>query len=291
MSASMSSAKRPDAATPTRAASTMPRMERKEPSAGANGYRDRNSTAERALDILMMFTDERTSVSASEVASHLEVARSTAYRYIQSLANSGFVEEGASGGFQLGPRILELARIARRSGGLTDVARPLMRHLADSTGETVLLTRLTGFTVFCSDRAESVQRAMRISYEPGQTMPANAGASAHVLLAWLPEAELDEFLSHVTFERFTRDTITTPAGLRKRLRETRRLGYAISRGELDLDVLGIAAPIRDATDRVIAGISVAASATRVHETDVPAMAKAVCGSADLISARLRLLAG
>jgi DNA-binding IclR family transcriptional regulator len=255
------------------------------------GYRDRNSTAERALDILMMFSDERTTVSASEVAAHLDVARSTAYRYVQSLVSARFLEDGSAGGFQLGPRILELAHIARRSGGLAEVARPIMRQLADSTGETVLLTRLTGHTVFCVERADSVQRVMRVSYEPGETLPINAGASAYVLLAWLPEAELEAVLAQASFEAFTRNTITTSAALKKQLRETRRIGYAVSRGELDLDVVGVAAPIRDATDRVVAAISVAASASRVTQEDVPTLAKAVVGSAELISGRLRLLAG
>jgi DNA-binding IclR family transcriptional regulator len=257
--------------------------------AKASGYRDRNSTAERALDILLMFNDDHMTVSASDVAAHLDVARSTAYRYVQSLSANGFLEEeGAGSGFRLGPRILELARLARRSSGLSEIARPVMRQLATTTGETVLLTRLTGTTVFCLDRADSVQRAMRISYEPGQTMPANAGASAHVLLAWLPERELDNVLASVSFDRFTRDTITTQAALRTRLSETRRRGYAVSRGELDSDVIGVAAPIWDASDRVVAGISVAASSLRVPQDDLDQLADSVVTAAEHISDRLRL---
>jgi len=256
-----------------------------------SGYRDRNSTAERALDILLMFDDDHLTVTANQVAAHLEVARSTAYRYLQSLASSGFIEEGAPSGFRLGPRILELARIARRSSGLREVARPIMLTLAQTTGETVLLTRLAGSTVLCLERSDSIQRVLRVSYEPGQSMPANAGASAHVLLAWLPEAELDSVLAGVTFERFTSETITSQAALRKRLTETRRSGYAVSRGEVDTDVLGVAAPIWDGTDRVAAAISVAAFATRVTGARVKATIAAVNEAAGQISARLRLLSG
>lgn len=265
-------------------------MSETERPAPTTGYRDRNSTAERALDILMMFSEQHPVITASEVAAHLDVARSTAYRYIQSLTNSGFLEEGSNGGFQLGPRILELAHIARRAGSLAEMARPIMRQLAASTGETILLTRLTGQSVFCVDRADSVARVMRVSYEPGQTLPINAGASAYVLLAWLPQEELDRLLAHVTFEPLTRNSITTLAGLHRKLRETRKTGYALSRGELDVDVLGVAAPIRDASDRVVAAISVAASDARFSDEEIPGLAKAVMGSAELISARLRLLA-
>jgi DNA-binding IclR family transcriptional regulator len=40
--------------------------------------------------------------SGAEIADEIGVARSTGYRYLQSLGNAGFVQE-APGGFQLGP--------------------------------------------------------------------------------------------------------------------------------------------------------------------------------------------
>ena len=55
----------------------------------ASRYRERNSTADRALDILGMFDESKPSIGASEVAEQLGVARSTAYRYVQSLVQSG----------------------------------------------------------------------------------------------------------------------------------------------------------------------------------------------------------
>ena len=109
-----------------------------------SGYRERNSTADKALDILGMFSESRPTVGAAEVAEQLQVARSTAYRYVQSLVNSGFLEEADVGRFRLGRRILELALLARRGQGLSEVARPVMRRLSDEIGETVLLTAWPG---------------------------------------------------------------------------------------------------------------------------------------------------
>src|ERR1035437_7614259 len=93
-------------------------------------YRERNSTADRALDILGMFDEHRPTIGAAEVADQLGVARSTAYRYVQSLGQSGFLEEAETGRFRLGRRILELALLARRGLGLAEVARPVMRRLS-----------------------------------------------------------------------------------------------------------------------------------------------------------------
>jgi DNA-binding IclR family transcriptional regulator len=236
-----------------------------------------------------MFSDQRMVISAADVAVELRVARSTAYRYLQSLVGSGFLEEGDGGGFRLGRRILELARIARRGGGLSEAARPVMRRLAAETSETVLLTRLAGSAVICIEREEAVRHAVRISYDRGQVLPMNAGASAFVLLAWLSDTELTALLERVTLDPITPATITTEAALRARLSETAEQGYGVSRGELDHDVLGIAAPIRDVDGRVTAAISLAAVAGRVPAERMPAVVNEVRTAAEDISRTLALL--
>src|SRR5580692_10931732 len=83
--------------------------------ADSSGYRERNSTADRALNVLQMFSDDRAEISAVEVAENLGVARSTAYRYLQTLVQSQFLDETGRGTFRLGMRILSsrgsLARV------------------------------------------------------------------------------------------------------------------------------------------------------------------------------------
>jgi DNA-binding IclR family transcriptional regulator len=252
-------------------------------------YRERNSTADRALDILGMFDENRLTIGAAEVAGQLGVARSTAYRYVQSLGQSGFLEEAETGRFRLGRRILELALLARRGLGLAEVARPVMRRLCTDLGETILLTRLAGDAVICLEREEASAQRVRISYERGQTMPLNAGASAFVLLAWLDETALDRVLNGVKLESFTPRTLTTQEALRSRLAETATQGYGLSQSELDANVLGVAAPIRDEDGEVQAALSMAAVASRVPRNRIPRVVEKVRAAADEISEALVLL--
>ena len=251
-------------------------------------YRDRNSTAERALDILLLFTDDKLVWSGAEIAERFEVARSTGYRYLKGLLDGGYVEECANG-YRLGPKVLELARLARKGIGLSDVARPVMAGLTEATGETVLLTRRSGGAVVCVD-IEVSSHPVHISYERGHVLPINAGAAATVLLAWLPNAELDSLLSTVPLQRFTPRTLTDPERLRARLHVIRKNGYALSRGELDADVLGVAAPIRGHDDEVVAAVSIAAPAHRITDEGSAALIADVCGAADRISSDLLHLA-
>jgi DNA-binding IclR family transcriptional regulator len=255
----------------------------------SRAYRDRNSTADRALDILQLFSDDKLVWSGAQIAEHIGVARSTGYRYLKGLVGSGFLEE-CDGGFRLGPQVFELARLARKGVGLSEIARPVMRELADAVGETVLLTRRSGAAVVCLELAEAAV-PVRISYERGHVLPVNAGAAAEVLLAWAPEQEITTVLDGAPLRRFTSRTITDQKKLRARLKEIRASGYAVSRGELDEDILGIAAPVRLPDGSTAAAVSVAALRFRVPDDDIPRVAEAVRGAADRISDGLRKIEG
>jgi DNA-binding IclR family transcriptional regulator len=256
-----------------------------QPERPVSGYRDRNSTADRALDVLQLFSDSKLVWSATEISERFGVARSTGYRYLKGLVSAGFIEE-CDGGFRLGPRVFELARLARKGLGLSEIAKPVMRALADEVGETVLLTRRSGAAVVCLELAES-SHPIRLSYERGHVLPINAGASAQILLAWTPADEVTNILSAAPLERFTQRTVTDPAELQARLALIRKQGFAVSNGELDTGVLGIAAPIRAANGTVGAAISVAALSSRVPKSETRQMTKAVCDAAERISARLQ----
>lgn len=253
----------------------------------STGYRERNSTADRALDVLQLYTDEKLVWSGAAIAEQLGVARSTGYRYLQSLVGSGFLEE-AEGGFRLGPRVLDLARIARRGMGLSEISRPTMRVLAAEVDESVLLTRRSGSVAVCLEMVEA-SHPIRLSYERGQILPLNAGAAAEVLLAWLSEAEVDRALGPGPLRRFTEKTIVDPDELRARLAEIRAKGSAMSRGELDDNVIGIAAPIFDRDGDVRAAVSIAGLSARVPRARVSAVTRSVVAAAEEISKQLVLL--
>lgn len=251
----------------------------------------RNTTADRAIDVLLLFDDDQPVFSAGEVAQRLEMSRSTTYRYLQSLRSYDLLEEDeVRGGFRLGPRVYELARIARKGLGLSEIALPIMEDLCARVGEAVLLTRRFGNQVVCVERVEG-SRPTRLSYERGQILPVHAGASAKVLLAFAEEEDINDVLSTATLERFTDATVTSAGNLGRQLAQIRGQGYSVSDGEIDEGVRGVAAPILSPDGRVVAGLSAAGLAFRITNAVLPSIIVAVTDAAEAITKRLADISG
>lgn len=257
--------------------------------AQASGYRERNSTADRALNVLQMFADDRAEISAVDVAETLGVARSTAYRYLQTLVQAQFLAETGRGAFRLGLRVFELARIARRGYGLADLCVPAMRDLAEQFQQTVLLTKQMGTAVVCLEREESRTQYVRLSYERGSILSLNAGASALVLLAWTPEATVRGLFGHLSLQTFTAKTLTDPDAIMARLAEIRERGYSVSDGEVDPTAMGIAAPIFRPDGEVLAAISIVLIRSLVSSAQIDRIIEAVTEAARTLSERAALV--
>lgn len=259
------------------------------PMTASSGYRERNSTADRALHVLQMFTEDRPEITAIEVAESLGVARSTAYRYLETLVQAGFLSETGRGGFRLGLHVLELARIARKGFGLTDLCVPVMKELAEQFHQTVLLTKLMGNSVVCLEREESRDQYVRLSYERGSVLDINAGASALVLLSATPEDQVRALLATTPLHRFTEQTLTDPGRILERLEQIRREGHAVSVGEVDATAMGIAAPIYGRHGTVLAAISVVLIRSLVTDTQVDSIIAALADAARSLSEQAALL--
>ncbi|WP_212743159.1 IclR family transcriptional regulator [Microbacterium sp. 2FI] len=257
--------------------------------AQTSGYRERNSTADRALNVLQMFTEERPELSAIDVAESLGVARSTAYRYLQTLVQSGFLAESGRGSFRLGLYVLELARIARKGFGLTELCVPVMRELAEQFHQTVLLTKLMGNAVVCLEREEAREQYVRLSYERGSVLDINAGASALVLLSAMEDDQARGLLASTPLKQFTPNTLTDAERIVARLAQIRSDGFAISSGEVDPTAMGVAAPIRRENGEVIAAISVVLIRSLVSESQIDSIVEALVTAAAALSTQAALL--
>ncbi|WP_279580898.1 IclR family transcriptional regulator domain-containing protein [Fodinicola feengrottensis] len=104
-----------------------------------------------------------------------------------------------------------------------------------------------------------------------------------MLLAYAPHDVQEQVLAE-PLVRFTDKTITSAQQLRRVLTEVRRTGVAVSDGQITLDALSVAAPIRDPQGEVAASISLV---VRTNGTDPLSLAAAVRAAARGVSRVLR----
>lgn len=192
----------------------------------------------RGLRVLLTIAD-RGEVRAEELATLLDTPASTIYRYLRTLTEFGFVDR-REGRYLLGPRLVIGAGTNVTSEQLIRVGDPVLRVLVAETGETAVIMRRIGLTAVCLHQVES-PHALRVSLDPGATLPLHAGAMSRVLLAYaLPEI-LDEVLAQ-GLDRVTQETPDATT-LPETLVEIRASGIGRSEGELVPGSVGMAAPI------------------------------------------------
>ena len=240
-----------------------------------------NHTLEKGLDILGLFDDDHPSLSAQDIRRELNLSQSTLYRLLRSMKAKGWIEDDGNGSFRPGLRILSLARVVRRQLTMGQFALPVMQELSQVTGETILLTVISGPHAVCIERVDG-PLTVRVTLERGAVLPLHAGASATVLLAYADEA-LENAILAGPLHRYTENTVTDPTELRRKLECIRTAGFAFSNEEVDLGVRAVAAPVLSHGRGLVAALSLVAPAGRLPDADVPRVGALIKESAGQLS--------
>jgi DNA-binding IclR family transcriptional regulator len=240
------------------------------------------SVTGRALRVLAAFSAEHPDLSLSEISRRARVPLTTAHRLVGELSAWGALERDARGHYRIGLRLWEVGSLAPRSIGLREAALPLMEDLYEATHENVQLAVLDGLEVVYVERLCG-RDAVPVYTRPGLRFTPHATGVGLVLLAYA-SAELQERYLTAPLRTYTRKTIADPRELRTVLAEVRRNGYAVSDGQVTLDALSVAAPVRRAGGEVVAALSIV---VRAAGATPAALAPAVVATARGIS-RARL---
>jgi DNA-binding IclR family transcriptional regulator len=214
--------------------------------------------ARRVLALMLAFSADKNTLTARDLAAATGIALPSVYRYITLLRETGLLAGDERGSYRLSARLIGLARAAEAAESIIDIADPVMRDLAAETGETVILVRLIGRSAVCVHRVQSAQR-LRISFEAGQPLPLDRGASSRLLLSGLPPELRREYLAPLA----ERDP-EAAARLDANAAQTARQGYAVSEEEFEKGVWAVSWPVLQGK-RMIAVLTVPSPLVRAPE--------------------------
>lgn len=203
----------------------------------------------RGLRVLLTIAD-RGEVRADELGVLLETPVSTIYRYLRTLSEFGFVDRSGAG-YRLGPRLIIGNGPNVTAEDLIRTSDPVLRLLADETGETAVIVRRLGLAAVCLHEVPSSQ-ALRVTIAPRTSLPLASGAFGKALLAFAPPDVLDEVIAG---DGSAGSGAPDPDRLRADLADIVTTGVARSVGEVVSGSVAIAVPIfRE--DGIVAAIGV-----------------------------------
>ncbi len=240
---------------------------------------------DHALQLLSCYT-EKEEMGVTELSKKLGLHKNNVFRILATLEFRGYIEQNRkTEGYRLGPKIFELGLIFKYQMGLIKHAKPIMEEIVKRHNETVYLGVLRDIYAIYIDNVETAH-TVRVVSRVGSQIPAYAAAIGKVQLAFLPTDELERLLRDRKLRSYTERTITDKNLLMEELKKVAEEGYAMDNEEFEDDVKCVAAPIRDYTRWVVAGLSISAPAFRMNEETVPQLIETVKWGALQISKSL-----
>ena len=242
-----------------------------------------NRSLERALQILNAFDSEQ-ALTLAQLASTLGLPRATVIRLCSTLAKYNFLKQDPeTKRYTLGIRLFELGSIVFNALSLRRVAASHIGDLQERLGQTVFLGVLDDDDLLYLDKREDPRNPISFTSEIGRRRPPTWGMVGPTIMAFLPDDEIERICGKYPFQPTAKRSFGSSEEYIAWLRRIRTEGVAFDEERTMDGISGVAAPIRDATGKVIAAIGVAFISSSVDSKDIKGMMKEAVATADNIS--------
>lgn len=205
-----------------------------------------SQTLDRGLRVLDVLASAPGGLTVTELAGQLGVNRTVVYRLVSTLELHALLRKDSRGRLHVGLGVLHLASAVQPV--LRDLAAPVLRHLAESTGCTAHLTVADGGEALALAVVEPSWTDFHVGYRVGARHPLGRGAAGKAILAG---------------------------------REPGGPPYVMTAGELQTGAKGIAAVVRG-----VEGLEAGVGILTIDEVDVDAVGPKVALAAAEVAARL-----
>ncbi|MEM7179249.1 MAG: IclR family transcriptional regulator C-terminal domain-containing protein [Pseudomonadota bacterium] len=237
----------------------------------------------RALSLLRHLAASADGLTLTELAEAAKLPPSTTHRLLTTLEAERFVRPDPNGGvWRIGVAAFFVGAAFSRSRDVLTMARPYMRRLMETSGETSNLFLESEGEAVCIGQIESRHAMRAITGVGGRVMLHSSGAGK-ALLAFAEPARRSALNEVMTFPSITPMTITDPANLDMELDDIRATGYAIDEEEHALGLRCVAAPIFDEFSRAVAAISVSGPSARIPRERLESLGELVAQAASEIT--------
>lgn len=235
-----------------------------------------SQTLLRGLDIVEAVA-ERT-VPLADLARMIGLTRSTTHRLATALVDRGYLNLLPRTGYQLGPKLLQLGFLAQQQMDLVQVARPHLEILAAATGDTVHLGVLEGDSALYLVKIPG-RRRVEIRSRVGDRHPLTSTGLGKALLLDDDPGRWETLFHH---DQARGSAKTDYLGWIRRMHGYAEHGHAFDLEENEDLIRCVAAPVRDASGKIVAAISVSSAAQYMADDRMEALTRDIRETADAI---------
>lgn len=220
---------------------------------------------ERAARVLRILSQFRSGgASTSQVACTSGLPRPTVHRLLTALYREGFTDrDNKTGAWYLGPELFVLGSTAATRYDLADLAWPHVKALAAATGESAFFSARRGDETVCLLREDGAFPIRSFVLFEGARFPLGVVSAGQVVLAHLPDREIDDYLNRVDLTTDFGEQHTVSA-VWERIRQTRADGYSTNPGLVIEGSWGMAAAVFDQRDRPEWALTLTGIEARFH---------------------------
>jgi IclR family acetate operon transcriptional repressor len=236
----------------------------------------------RTIRLLKLFTADAPELQLAQISSLSSLNKTTTHRLLQALLSEELLDRNpGSGAYRLGPGMMALGVQALSSNDLRLRARPLLKQLAEETGETATLEVPIDDTMLILDEVTS-KHFLGASGNVGTRWPIHATSTGKALIAF-DQFGPDRLGPELTC--LTANTITQFDKLEKELGDIRRRGFAEVVDELEDGLSGVAAVVRGGMGEVLGALSICGPSQRMSESRRSQLGVIICTAASHLQPR------
>lgn len=240
---------------------------------------------DKCFCILDLLAKSKEPLGISQIARSLSYNKSTVFNMVYTMVELGVLENSHDGKFRFGTRLYLLGKVAEKASDLISTVHPYLEKVSQELKLSAFLGIRSAMKVTILDKVDSALD-MRISSEIGMTIPLLAGAGGKILLAQLPEEEVEEILSRSDLPLFTRNSCTDKTRYRAMVRKVREEGIAIDMEEYIEGVRALAVPLNSHKGGNPCAIWAVGLKRQIREEDIPGYSDFLKGIACDIRARI-----
>ena len=238
-----------------------------------------------AIAVLRSFTADDPLLGVTEIANRVGLHKSTVSRILATFEQENLVERDAdTRRFRLGLGLIAVAGPLLAELEERRVAYPVLRELAELTGETSALMMWEGNESICVEQIAS-RHQIKHTAPLGARYSDALSSSVQVFLATQPEERVRALLRSGAITYPGLDEASLEDYL-LRLKDDSRRGWAINYGESSLDEVGVAAPVYDHRGDLVAAVLIPAPRFRVSKERLQSLGESCRAAADKVTARL-----